>query len=217
MDAATLEWTGLATGPDMVAAQAVTTCGSYHCVARLGPQGLKVLDLSDPARPEVKGGALTPGPAWDLAASGDKLFVAHGAIGVGVYSLGPSGQVSWQETLREGGIVRSVATTGAVLAAARQDGKIQLYRKGEGVTVAAAMRAPGPLDRVRFVGGLLWVLSRKHDRVDVYLVEDPDAPTHLGGFTLDAALAFRRVWRGPRAYSFSGPTLEERRAEPVLP
>jgi hypothetical protein len=100
---------------------------------------------------------------------------------------------------------------------ARQDGKIQLYRLGEGVTTAASLWAPGPIDRVRFVGGLLWVLSRKHDRVDIYLVEDADTPTHLGSFTRDAALTFRRVWHGPRAYSFSGPTLEVRRAEVVLP
>jgi hypothetical protein len=217
MDAATLDWTGLATGPEMVAAQAVSTCGSYHCVARLGPQGLKVLDLSDPASPEVKGGALTLGLGWDVAASGARVFVAHGVLGVGIYELGPGGQVFWQQTLFGGGIVKSVAARGKVLAAARQDGKIQLYRLGEGVTAAASLRAPGPIERVRFVGGLLWVLSKKHDRVDVYLVEDADTPTHLGSFTRDAALAFRRVWRGPRAYSFSGPTLEVRRAEPVLP
>jgi hypothetical protein len=100
---------------------------------------------------------------------------------------------------------------------ARQDGKIQLYRLGESIQAATSLRAPGPIDRVRFVGGLLWALSRRQDRVDVYLVEDADAPTHLGSFTRDAALAFRRVWRGPQAYSFSGPTLEVRRAEPVLP
>ncbi|MDY0005157.1 MAG: hypothetical protein RBU30_27910, partial [Polyangia bacterium] len=99
MDAATLDWTGLATGPGMVAAQAVTTCGSYHCVARLGSEGLKVLDLSDPASPEVKGGALTPGLGWDVAASGARVFVAHGVLGVGIYELGPGGQVFWQQTL----------------------------------------------------------------------------------------------------------------------
>jgi hypothetical protein len=130
-----------------------------------------------------------------------------------------------RQSIYPGGIARSVAAREqagpggrtAVLVAARQDGRLRLYHLGETIRPAAEIKAPGQVKRVRFVGGQLWALSGKGDRVDVYSVDDPDAPVHLGSFTEGAEALFRSVWRGPRAFTHEGPWLKVRQAQVAQP
>jgi hypothetical protein len=217
VDPVTLNWTGTAVGPGLTAAQAVTPCGAYLCVARLGLQGLKVLDLTVPAQPQVKGSTLTLGFGWDVAASGSQVYLAHGILGVGVYTLDGLGQPTYRQTLWAGGVVRSVAVRQGVLAAARQGGGVKLFRLGETIQAAGTIQAPGLIDRVRFVGGRLWVLSKQGSRVDIYSVDDPDAPALLGSFTEDAAETFRSQWLGARVYTYRGHWLEAKHVTAVQP
>jgi hypothetical protein len=239
LDPATLCWVGFAMGPGLTASRAVTPCGPYLCLARLGLRGLKVLDVSDPASPQVKGSASPHGLGWDVAADGRKVFVAQGILGVGVYDLDGQGQPSLRQTLSPGGIVRSVAARKGVLAAARKGvlaaarkgvlgasrkgvlgaarkgGAVTLYRLGDAIQPAATIHGLGKIDRVRFVGGRLFVLSKKDDQVAIYSVADPDAPVLLGTFTDAAAEIVRSQWLGARMLTLGsgGHALQVSRAQ----
>jgi hypothetical protein len=207
LNPATLEWLSFAMGQGLTAAQAVAPCGAYLCLAHLGLSGLQVLDLSNPADPRLRGGASALGPGWDVTAAGRRVFVAHGIQGVGVYDLDGQGRPTFRQTLGTGGVLRSVAAKGAVLVAARQAGVVRLFRLGETIQPAGSIQGFGQIERVRFVGGRLWILSRKNkqaDQVDIYAVDDPDAPRHLGRITQDAARTFRSQWLGTRVYATSG-------------
>jgi hypothetical protein len=109
LDPATLSWVGVAVKPELLVAQATAACGGYLCVARLGLEGLKVVDLSDPASPTVKGSASTAGLGWDLATRGSRVYVAHGVLGVGVYDVSSQGHPTRVRTLWPGGVVRTDA------------------------------------------------------------------------------------------------------------
>ena len=141
--------------------------------------------------------------------------VAHGIRGVGVYDLDSQGQPALRQTLWTGGIVRSVAVRQGVLAVARQDGAVKLYRLGDPIREAGKIHGLGQIDRVRLVGGRLWVLSKKNDRVKVFSIADPDAPVPLGSFTEEAAGSFRSQWLGSRVYTYgqTGHLLEVKHVE----
>jgi hypothetical protein len=204
LDPASLGWVGLAVRPELLLAQAATGCGGFLCVARLGLQGLAIVDLTNPAQPEVKGGSGTVGPGWDVAARGQRAYVAHGALGIGVYEVDGQGRPVRARTVRPGGVVRTVAVHGDVLAAAQMSGQVKLYRVGSDEELVGTIPAAGPVDRVRFVGGKLWVLRKNGQGVEVYSVVDPAAPVRLGSIETGAREAYREVWRGARRYTYQG-------------
>ncbi len=210
LDPATLQWTGAATRFDMTAAQALAPCGGYLCVARLGLHGLKVLDLSDPAHPAIRGGTFTAGLGWDVAATGRSVFMAHGWLGLGRYEVDAQGHPQYLGSLHLGGNVRSVAVQGDLLAVALRGGEIRLYRIDETLQPAAVIQAQGRIDRVRFVAGHIWVLSQRGDLLEVFSAQDPDAPVALGNFAAEAATTFREVWQGTRLYTYSRRYLQVR-------
>ncbi len=41
-----------------------------------GPAGVRVLDVSNPARPREAAAAITPGYAWNVAVAGDYVYAA---------------------------------------------------------------------------------------------------------------------------------------------
>jgi hypothetical protein len=165
----------------------------------------------------VRSRAFTAGLGWDLATSGTQVYVAHGILGVGVYAISEQGEIAYQDSLMPGGLVRSVASGGGLLAAARLDGRIHLYQPEAGFAPAGQVQASGRVSRVRLVGSQLWVLSQGEDRLEIFEVSTPASPLHLGEVTTGAAKVFRRRFAGPLAFSYQGSWLRAERAERVQP
>jgi len=217
LDGATRQWLGTLTGRGVAGGRGLSACGGFLCLSRLGMRGLVVLDLSDPAHPAVRSRAFTAGLGWDVAARGRRVYVAHGILGVGVYRLSERGALTYQGSVIPGGLVRSVAAIRDLVAAARRGGTIHLYRRAGGLSPAGQVQATGKVSRVRLVGGQLWVLSKKRDRLEIFDVTNPAAPTRLAALTAGAAEVFRRRLGGPFAFTFSGHLLRVQRAERVTP
>ena len=217
LDGSTRQWQAALIGDGVAAGQALSPCGGYLYLARLGARGLTVLDLSDPGNPAVRTRAFTAGLGWDVAASGGRVYIAHGIFGVGIYSISDRGEVSYQDSLIPGGLVRSVAADRRLLAAARRDGRIQLYSLEGGVSPAGQVRAAGQISRIRLVAGKLWVLSMNEARLEIFDLTDLTAPARIGDVTANAAEIFRRRFAGPLAFSYSGHWLRIRRAVRVTP
>ena len=56
--------------------------GDNKCYIADGPDGLKIIDLTDKTKPSVIGSIDTPGHAYAMAIVGDKAYVADGANGM---------------------------------------------------------------------------------------------------------------------------------------
>jgi hypothetical protein len=168
----------------------------------LGLYGLEVIDISDPENMSITGKTLTAGLGWDVAASGNKAYVAHGIFGVGVYDLSQPHAPAWQEQIHPPGRIVGVAANRSILVAARKNGTIYLYDIADGAQLLGEINARGRLSRVAFVAGHLWVLGQKGDWVDVFDLSDPGSPVELGGFTQNAAAHFRARFKGMHAFSF---------------
>jgi hypothetical protein len=217
LDGATRQWLGTLTGRGVAGARGLSTCGGFLCLSRLGMRGLVVLDLSDPAHPAVRSRAFTAGLGWDVAAHGRRVYIAHGILGVGVYRLSGRGALTYQGSVIPGGLVRSVAASRDLVAAARRGGTIHLYRRAGGLSPAGQVQATGKVSRVRLVDSQLWVLSKKRDRLEIFDVTNPAAPTRLAALTAGAAEVFRRRLGGPYAFTFSGHLLRVQRVARVTP
>ncbi|MFH2010162.1 MAG: hypothetical protein ABI333_26425 [bacterium] len=186
------------------AATGLELCGLHLCVSRLGPGGLKVIDISDPESMRVVGSALTVGLGWDLAVVGRTAYVAHGALGVGVYDLSDPGVPCWTDQLDPGGQIRTVAAREGLLAAGGMKGTIFLYDLSGGPTSVGQIQAKGQISRIKLVAGQLWLLDKNGDWAEIYDVRDPAAPVKVGELSKDAQLYFNGKLRGSHAYSFHG-------------
>jgi hypothetical protein len=182
---------------------AIEPCGGYLCAARLGPRGLRIFDVSDSQDIRIKGDTLTLGLGWDLAVWGNRAFVAHGFLGVGIYDISDPRAPAWKAQLFGfGGRVTTVAATRKILAAARKDGLISLYNLSETPQKLGEIQAKGRISRVTFRNGRLWVLGHRRRWVEVFETADPGNPAKVGEFSVGAAAHFRSRTNGPWAYTF---------------
>ncbi len=195
----------------------LVACGGYLCVSKLGLHGLTVLGLSDPASPRVLGSSFSPGLGWDVAASGQRAFVAHGVLGVGIYDVSTQGQPAHKQTIWTGGLVRTVAVQQNLLVAGCRQGGITLYDTSAVPVQVGSIQAQGQISRVRFVAGQLWVLDKHESWVEIWDVSTPSAPVRLGSFSAEAAWHFRALFLGASVLSFDGKKVQRHDLVPVGP
>jgi len=227
LDRHTLSKVGKLQGPDIAGATAVAACGSNLCVSRNRLQGLVIVDIGDGAAPQVVARQFTSGLAKDIAVQGRTVYLAQGVLGVGVYDVGdpaaptqvelfqpPAGwPVLWHRVV-------SVALLGnRLLAVAEHRGTVHLYDLSAGRVHVGSFSVPGcnTIERIRFVGKHLWVLSGGAGTVSVYGVIDPAAPQLLGSFSQEARQRFRAVYAGIRRYTYGASLLSVERLEPLVP
>jgi len=71
-----LHWVGGVDTP--TDAYGVAVAGNYAYVAAGEFGGLQVIDVTDPANPQLVGSVATPAVAWDVAVAGSYAYVADG-------------------------------------------------------------------------------------------------------------------------------------------
>jgi len=67
-------------------ARGVAVLGDWAYVAN-GYAGLRVIDVSNPANPQIIGSVYTSGHAWDAAVIGDRAYVTVGGNGLVILPL----------------------------------------------------------------------------------------------------------------------------------
>jgi hypothetical protein len=199
----------------VAAARALVPCAGQLCLARPGIRGLIVISLADPDQPQVTHRSFTAGLGWDVAASGRRVYLAHGLLGVGVYAIGSGGQPAYVQSICTGGVVRSVAVQKDLLAAASLFGEVKLYRLGDTIASAGELQARGKVDRVRFIGGYLWVRGKRGGWAEVWDVRDSANPVQVGEVTGSGLALMEAVFYGDRAYGFEKNRLQAYRVQPT--
>ena len=200
IDADTLEIRSELDRPAARQGRALEPCGPYLCLARTSLRGLTVLDLSDPAGLRVAARSWTAGLAWDVAARGQRVFLAHGWFGVGVYDIGSDGRPHYRGSFQTGGVARHLAIDSDRLAVARGRRQVQIYDVSATPRRIGALRPRHAVTGLRFVDGRLWVATRHGQRVEIWDVSLPDAPSRLADLSPESAPAFGQHWHGARGF-----------------
>jgi len=213
--ASTLDELGWIVRPGLFGTRVGAPCRGYLCVARPGPLGFKVVDVSRPEHASVVGRAsLGRRAPRDLAVSGTRAFVALGRGGVRIVDLQHPRHPVLSATLAPGGKVISVAATDRLLATGRQDGSVALYELSSGSPVlVGTLQAGFRLSRVRFVANQLWVLENNARSAEAWRITDPAAPVRVGAFADHAAALTTGLWHGRRLFALRGHLLWVWRAE----
>jgi hypothetical protein len=141
------------------AASDVVVKGGKWAFVASGPQGITVVDVSDPRDPRVVALIDTPGAAVRLELRDDLLLVADGSMGVGVVDVkdpkSPRPVAAW----RSKGYVKHAifGEGGAVYAAEGTAGVARLAFDGEGLAEVWRLDTEGEARAVTLAGGTLFV------------------------------------------------------------
>jgi hypothetical protein len=179
------------------ASQSVALSSTLAYVAD-GPAGLQIVDVSNPAAPNVIGGVDTPSGARDVAVVSDRAYVADSFSGVKVVDVtDPTTPAIIHEidTFRARGI--AVKLPYAYIADADSGFKVINVEVAPPVLVGQ-VQLPGSAERVVLNGSLAYVAAA-YAGIQVIDVADPQSPQVVGNIPQPAS-AFDVAVAGSAAY-----------------
>ncbi len=205
-----------ARGPGYTAMTGISLNGNKAFVSRLGLHGLVVFDVRTPASPLELGRTFTFGASWDVAAYGDRVYVAHGILGIGVYDVSDPQNPVWIRQIWPGGRIETVSIHRGLLGAGRKNGRVYLYdiRGGEHEPVGE-VNAGWALDRVEFKDGRLWVLRNNGNAAAVFEQNPEREWVKVGEVTNEAIRHLFGRTSGARGYTIGRNTVEAYMFEPA--
>jgi len=203
-------------GPGYSAVTGIALAGPKVFISRLGFHGLVVFDASDPATPVELGKTMTLGASWDVAIYGNRAYVAHGILGLGIYDVGDPQHPVWMDQIWPGGRIETVSIARGLLAAGRSNGKVYIYDiEGISPELKETVDAGWKLDKVEFREGKLWVLKNNGKRAAIFGKNEQGEWEKVGEVTDKAKKYFFARTRGARGYTIGKRTLEAYLFEPV--
>jgi len=163
---------------------AVAADGPLLAVA-LGPDGVVLVDVADPAAPIVLAHLSTGDTAQGLALADGTLTVADGAAGVAFWDVTAPESPAPGALLPSATPILGVHRQGAVVYAAAGWGGLQVIDASDPAapTLVATLDTVGEAVRARVSGGTLYVPSR-YAGVRLFDLADPLAPAPLGAYAL---------------------------------
>ena len=144
--------------------------------------GLTLLDIRDPATPELAGTLDIPGAAvWDVAVSGDTAIVAAGPLGLKMIDIGSDGALSIIAAVDSVPFALGVAVSGSMVAVANgYNGLVMVDISTPGEPLRRGdVATPGRSFAVR-VSGQTAYLGSGNGGLQVVDIADPDRPTIMG-------------------------------------
>jgi hypothetical protein len=142
------------------AAADVVVDGRYAYVADL-EEGLRVVDVGDPAAPLAVGGELPLGSPSSIAKLGSRVYLGAGPDGVQVIDVSDPTAPRWVDTVAPGGDVVDVSAADGVLTVSLLDGRVELYEADAagGLSRTGAYQSTGWVEETRVSGDELHVVS----------------------------------------------------------
>ncbi|MFC1482278.1 hypothetical protein ACFL51_00575 [Myxococcota bacterium] len=184
------------------ASTGITFCGSFLCVSRMSGGGFSVLDTSSSTTYVAFAGDNSIKSASDITYSNNRIYLAQGTGGVGIYELDNSGTASYFGTVSLDGKAVSVAANKQVLAIASSDGYIYIYDIFENPPAQnVVFEAQGKIKKIGFKSGQLWILGKQSNWVEIYKQSSNTTFEFLGATSEDPGVHFNSKFLGSKMYS----------------
>jgi len=164
-----------------------------------GNRGLKVVDVSDPRAPVVRGEVATSGPAKAVAASGGHVFVAAGSAGLLVFDVAKPGALRLVATLDTPGEAEGVTlASGTAFVADGEAGLLTVdIRSAAAPKILGSLNLMGTARQIALTGKYALVADGAAG-LAVVDVSNPSAP-RLAGSMMTSSYANSIAASGPIA------------------
>jgi hypothetical protein len=154
--------------------------------------GLTILDLADPGSPVVAGSESVPGVSLQVSLTGSLAVVAAGSSGLHVIDVTSAADPALLGSADTPGFANTADVSGSMACVADGKGGIVLVDIADPAQPLLRGGAPTlhpALDVVlsghhAFVGTVIPVEHSTAGRLEVFDIEDPDLPIHVGGIEL---------------------------------
>lgn len=163
----------------------VTVAGNYAYVVDQ-QDGLKIIDISNPASPALAGSYKTSAPANSLALKGNYAFLAEESWGIQIVNVSDPSNATMAAYLDTPGIPYSVAIDGDYAYVADGESGLQVINISDPAhpTLAGSYDTPGTADHVAVSGSHAYVTdeptANAASSLQILDISDPSHPSFAG-------------------------------------